>query len=117
MRGETVIVADAGKDPRTAASADALKAISARSFINMPVTEQEGFVALLYLNHAVERDWPPEELGFVREVAHRTRMAVERRRAENPHRAARVEERREEHQPLDVVEVQMREEDVHPLAR
>jgi PAS domain S-box-containing protein len=87
VRGKTVVVADADKDPRTAATAEALKAISAQSFINMPVTEQEGFVALLYLTHAVEREWLQEELAFVREIAHRTRMAVERRRAEQDLRA------------------------------
>ena len=86
-RGETVVVADAETDLRTAATADALKAISARAFINMPVTEQEGLVALLYLNHATGRDWPQEELAFIREVANRTRMAVERRRAEHDLRA------------------------------
>jgi len=81
-RGDTVLVADAEQDPRTAGTAQALKAISAQSFINMPVTEGEGWVALLYINHESARAWPPEELAFVREVAHRTRMAVERRRAE-----------------------------------
>ena len=86
-RGETVIVADAETDPRTAATADALKAISAQALINMPVTEQEGLVALLYLNHATGRRWPQEELAFIREVANRTRMAVERRRAEQDLRA------------------------------
>jgi len=81
-RGETVIFTDAETDPRTADNADALKAISAQSLINMPVTEQGGFVALLYLNHATARIWTDEEIEFVREVAHRTRTAVERRRAE-----------------------------------
>ena len=81
-RGETVVVTDAASDPRTAANAEALKAISACSFINMPITEPQGLVALLYLNHATARDWPPGELAFFREVADRTRMAVERRRAE-----------------------------------
>ena len=81
-RGDTVVVADADRDPRTAAGAGALKAISAQSLINMPVTEGEGLVALLYLNHEAPRPWPPEELAFVRDVATRTRMAVERRRAE-----------------------------------
>ena len=81
-RGETVIVANAEKDARTAATANALRAISAQSFINMPVTEQEGLVALLYITHAVPREWPAEELAFIREIAQRTRMAVERRRAE-----------------------------------
>ena len=81
-RGETVVFADAEKDPRTAATAGALKAISAQSVVNMPLTEQGGLVALLYLNHATARDWSTDELAFVREVAERTRTAVERRRAE-----------------------------------
>jgi PAS domain S-box-containing protein len=81
-RGETVIFTDADTDPRTAANADALKAISAQSVVNMPVTEQGGFVALLYLNHATARTWTDEEVEFIREVAHRTRTAVARRRAE-----------------------------------
>ena len=81
-RGETVVLEDAGGDPRTAARADALKAISAQAFVNMPVTEHAGLAALLYLNHATARAWPEHELAFVRDVAQRTRMAVERRRAE-----------------------------------
>jgi GAF domain-containing protein len=81
-RGETVVVADAEEDPRTAPTAEALKAISAQAFVNMPVTEQGGFVALLYLNHAAARQWSSAEIDFVREVAERTRSAVERRRAE-----------------------------------
>ena len=81
-RGDTAIVTDASADPRTASTAAALKAISAQSFINMPVSEQGGVVALLYLNHAEPREWSAEELVFVREVAERTRAVVERRRAE-----------------------------------
>lgn len=81
-QGVTVVVPDAYRDPRTAETADALKSISAQSFVNMPVTEQGGFVALLYLNHAAARPWSDGELAFIREVAERTRTAVERRRAE-----------------------------------
>ena len=79
-RGDMVTFADAEKDPRTAATAGALKAISARSVVNMPVTERGRFAALLYLNHAEPRQWPVEELDFVREVAERTRTATERAR-------------------------------------
>lgn len=82
-RGETVVFADAEKDPRTVATAESLKAISAQSVVNMPVTEQGGFVALLYLNHATAREWTPDELAFIRDVAERTRIAVERRHAED----------------------------------
>jgi PAS domain S-box-containing protein len=81
-RGEDVIIPDARLDPRTQSGAEALKAISAQAVINMPLTEHGGLVALLYLNHATARDWPDDELAFIREVAERTRAASERRRAE-----------------------------------
>jgi PAS domain S-box-containing protein len=82
-RGVTTVITDARTDPRTAATADALDGINALSFINMPVTERGGFVALLYLNHEAPREWSEEEISFVSEVASRTRVAVERRRAEH----------------------------------
>ena len=82
-RGETVAIDDVYEDPRTAATAEGLKSLAALSFINMPVTEQGGFVALLYHNTAQPRRWLPEEVAFVRDVAERTRDAVERRRVEH----------------------------------
>ncbi len=81
-RGETVVFADAEKDPRTSANADALKAISAQSVVNMPIRERGGLVALLYLNHETAREWQAEELDLIRDVAERTRSVVERRRVE-----------------------------------
>lgn len=81
-RGVTVVFDDAEKDPRSAAGAAALKAISAQAVLNMPVTEHGGFVALLYLNHATPRAWSEEEIALISEVAQRTRTAVERLRAE-----------------------------------
>jgi PAS domain S-box-containing protein len=81
-RGDTVVFGDAEKDPRTSATAAGLIAISAQAAVNMPISEQGGIVALLYLNHATAREWTAEELAFTREVAERTRTAVERRRAE-----------------------------------
>jgi PAS domain S-box-containing protein len=81
-RGETVICADAEKDPRVGDRAQALEAISARALVNMPISEPDGVVALLYLNNATPREWSAEELELIRDVAERTRTAVERRRAE-----------------------------------
>ncbi|MEG3085469.1 PAS domain-containing protein [Sphingomonas sp. PB2P12] len=81
-RGETAIVEDSRLDPRTSDTSAQLESISARSFINMPLTEQGGLVALLFLNHAEPRSWSADDLDFVREVAERTHDAVERRRAE-----------------------------------
>ncbi|MGN6527866.1 MAG: ATP-binding protein [Burkholderiaceae bacterium] len=86
-RGETVVFDDASLDPRTRDTADRLRAIDAVSVINMPVTEHDGLVALLFLNHAHPRTWTEDELAFIRDVALRTRMAVERRRAERDLRA------------------------------
>ena len=81
-QGVTVVIADAEKDPRTVATADILKAINAQALINMPITEQGGTVALLYLAQEKAREWSADELEFIREVAGRTRTAVERRRNE-----------------------------------
>lgn len=81
-RGETAVVEDARTDPRTADTASQLEAINARAFINMPLTEMGGLVALLYANHGEPRMWRDDEIAFVREVAERTRAATERRRAE-----------------------------------
>jgi PAS domain S-box-containing protein len=81
-RGDIVIVEDAGVDTRTVATATSLEAISARSFINMPVSEQGEMVALLFVNHDRPRSWLPEDLDFMREVAERTHVATERRRVE-----------------------------------
>ena len=81
-RGALVVFADAERDERTAATADALKAISAQAVVNMPVSERGDLVALLYLNHADAREWTDEEIRLIREVAELTHAAVERRRAE-----------------------------------
>lgn len=80
-RGITVVLEDADTDPRTSQNPEALKAISAQSLINRPVAERGGFVAVLYLNHNRPRSWSQEEIEFVREMAERTRTAVEQRRA------------------------------------
>jgi PAS domain S-box-containing protein len=81
-RGDTVIVDDARVDPRTCDTAEALAAIGALSFVNMPVTENGDLVALLYLNNSEARTWQPEEIAFIRDVAQRTRIIVARRQAE-----------------------------------
>ena len=81
-RGETVAIADVRLDSSSKAGASALEAISARAFINMPIHEADGFVALLYLNHEAPREWAPGDLAFVRDVADRTQAAIERRHAE-----------------------------------
>ena len=82
-QGATVAFEDAETDPRTARTAAALKAISAQSVVNMPVTEHGGLVALLYVNHATARAWSADDIAFIREFGERTRSAVARRMAEH----------------------------------
>ena len=79
-RGEFVSINDVDRDERTADAAAALRARNASSFVNVPIIEQGELVAVLYVNHAAVREWTAEELTLIREVASRTRNAVERSR-------------------------------------
>ena len=86
--GWVVAIADVELDPRTSATAHVLKAISAAAFVNMPLVEQDDFVALLYANHDTPRVWNDDDLLLMREVADRVRTATERLRAEKARRAS-----------------------------
>jgi signal transduction histidine kinase/CheY-like chemotaxis protein len=77
---EFIRIADVRDDPRTSFAAAALESRSARSFLNVPVVERGVLVAVLFVNHAERRDWTETETSFMREVALRTRTAVERAR-------------------------------------
>jgi PAS domain S-box-containing protein len=81
-RGEPVVIEDIKADPRTSRTAHALEGVGVRALVNLPVVEDGRLVAVLLLVSATPRHWLDEELTFVREVADRTRSAVERRRAE-----------------------------------
>jgi signal transduction histidine kinase/PAS domain-containing protein len=81
-QGDTVTIDDLGLDPRTAAMAEAAHALQVHALVNLPIVEQGRFVALLFVNDRRTRHWSEEEVAFIREVAERTRSAVERRRAE-----------------------------------
>lgn len=81
-RGETVAIDDVVRDPRTADTAEALKAISAGSFVNMPLMEQGRVVAMVFVNHATARHYTDSDLRLMREVAERVRTATERARSE-----------------------------------
>lgn len=81
-RGETVAIDDVARDPRTADTAEALRAISAGSFVNMPLMEQGRVVAMVFVNHATARHYTDSDLRLMREVAERVRTATERARSE-----------------------------------
>jgi PAS domain S-box-containing protein len=79
-RNEFIAISDVRADPRTAGAASALEARRARSFVNVPVVERGDLVAVLYVNHATAREWLPDELALIRDVAERTRSEVQRHR-------------------------------------
>ncbi|MGU3665648.1 PAS domain S-box protein [Methylobacterium sp. A49B] len=81
-QGRTVVIPDVREDPRTAASAATLEAVSARTLVNVPIVEKGRTVAVLYVNDDRPRAWDEPEVAFVRQIAELTRQAVERRRAE-----------------------------------
>ena len=81
-RGMPVLVRDVHLDARTAASADALAALGAAAFVNVPVLEDEQLVAMVFLNAAAPRDWSPQDLALMREVAERAHTASSRLRSD-----------------------------------
>jgi len=80
--GELIVIPDARLDPRTAATSEALEGRSARSFVNVPVLEFGRLVAVLFVNQAEVRCWSAEDVALIRDVADRTRSAVERARSQ-----------------------------------
>ncbi len=81
-RGMTVAVHDTRGDARTVDGVRDLDGLGIRALLNIPVFEHGRFVALFYLNNPTARVWTPEQVAFARDVADRTRAAIERRRAE-----------------------------------
>ncbi len=81
--GRDVIISDVKSDRRTSDRSDSLAAYGVRSLVNVPIVESGKAVAMLFVNHTEPRVWSNEEISLVKDAAHRVRVAVERRRAEN----------------------------------
>ncbi len=81
--GTPVSIADVTTDPRTQAYAAAHGARQVAAFAIVPVIEQNQLVAIMSVSSNVPRDWKPEEIEFLQEVAARTRITTERARSAN----------------------------------
>ncbi|MCJ2035577.1 GAF domain-containing protein [Methylobacterium sp. J-068] len=81
-RGETVVIDDVTTDPRSSEEAASLVAIQATSLVNIPLMEHGRFVALFFMLSGHARTWTADEIGFLRNVADRTRSAIARSEAE-----------------------------------
>lgn len=80
--GADVVIPDVTGDSRTAADASALIALGGRALLNLPVTEHGRFVGLFYALRPEAAAWNPDDIGFARAVADRTRAAIARVEAE-----------------------------------
>jgi PAS domain S-box-containing protein len=81
-RGECVTIRDVARDPRTLGAVDNMIAASVGSLVNIAVFEAANAVGVFFVNDPRIRDWADADLDLIREVAARTRTAIERRRAE-----------------------------------
>ena len=71
-RGDVVVVADVGADPRTAALRTAFEALGSAAFIEMPVVDKHGFAAILTAHHDRPHAWQDDEIAFIKGVTDRT---------------------------------------------
>ena len=81
-RGEAVVVNDTQLDLRTATGRCECQTRGMRTLINIPLLERGVITTLLVLHGAQPRGWSDDEVSFVRDVAERCWIAMERSRAE-----------------------------------
>ncbi|MFC7053115.1 sensor histidine kinase [Hansschlegelia quercus] len=80
---ELLVISDARTDPRTAATYERMEKIAVSAMVNVPVRDHGRVVALLIVHDREPREWTPEALTFLRNVADRIQAGVARVRAEN----------------------------------
>ena len=81
--GIDVVINDVAEDARTAPFVDAMAAVDVGALANLPVSENGRTVALVVAQSREPRAWTRDEIAFLREIADRTRLAMERARAES----------------------------------
>lgn len=86
--GQAISVSNVGEDPRTRAMEPTLAAKGVAAFVAAPVLERRQLVAVLAVSAPRPRNWSPEDVAFLRDVAERTRSGVERARGAQALRAS-----------------------------
>ncbi|MDB6050774.1 MAG: hypothetical protein JWR17_3520 [Pseudomonas sp.] len=89
--GEAVVVNDTQLDLRTASGRCECQTRGMRTLINVPLLERGVINTLLALHGVQPRVWSDEELSFVRDVAERCWVAMERSRAEQALRESELQ--------------------------
>ena len=78
--GEPVVVCDTDIDPRT--DREAYRAVGIRAFSAVPILKDDAWPGLISVGTNGVRDWQPDEVTLVVEVAHRVFPLCERARVE-----------------------------------
>ena len=81
-RGETVVIPDVERDPRTARQAGDLEKVHSRALLNLPIMVRGVLDTVIFVLNAQAREWTSEEIALVRQVGDRTHGAIARARAE-----------------------------------
>jgi len=87
-KGCVVSISDASQDSRIRAAGPVFEARKVAAFVAVPVLERQQLVAVLSVSGPRPRNWSPEDIAFLRDVAERTRTGVERARAGQALRAS-----------------------------
>ena len=79
-QGRAYVVQDSEVDPRTATVRQSYRSTRIRSVICVPMLKQGRFVAIMAVHHATPRQWRPDEIELVQQVAGRCWESIERSR-------------------------------------
>ena len=82
LLGEPLIIRDTLTDSRTAGNSRPMVDIGVRSLVNIPIQERGRTVAVFLVHDTKPRDWEPETIAFLRNVADRLTASVARLQAE-----------------------------------
>ena len=86
--GTTHVSRDAALDYAPGAGLEAIRAIGAMAGIAVPLMKEGRLSALFVVHNPVPRDWTPDEISLVQQVADRMSAEIERARAEAALRAS-----------------------------
>ena len=87
--GETVVIRDTDTDPRV--DMEAYRATGIRGVVAVPILKDDAWPGLIAVGTSGVRDWRPDEVTLIVEVAHRVFPLFERVRADVALRASRAE--------------------------
>jgi PAS domain S-box-containing protein len=104
--GEPVVVSDTDTDPRT--DREAYRAVRIRAFIAVPILQDDVWPGLISVGTTEPRDWRPDEVTLIVEVAHRVFRLFERVRAEEALRDSAVRTRSLQRQLMESEETERR---------